>query len=166
MAPDIQIIKGIHPGIIIERELKKRAIPKGRFALSIKEFPQTLGAIIKGKRRMNPALSLKIEKALGFEEGYFMVLQAYYDIKEEKRKYRTTPDLSKLRSIIFWETDIDSIDWQEYKDAVIRRVFERGNSMEKAEITRFYSAEEIEKVLNITSRNGYRTHYQINRTND
>ncbi len=35
---------------------------------------------------MNPALSLKIEQALGLEEGYFMVLQAYSDIAQEKKK--------------------------------------------------------------------------------
>lgn len=147
MTPGIQIIKGVHPGIILERELKKRSIAKGRFALSINEFPQTLGAVISGKRRMNPALSLKIEQALGFEEGFFMVLQAYFDIKEEKQKHKITPDLSKLRPVLFWDTDINSIDWQQYKEAVIRRVFERGNDIEKQEIVHFYTQPEVDSVL-------------------
>ena len=64
MSANINIIKGIHPGLILERELKKRKLPKGTFALSINEFPQTIATITKGKRRMNPALSLKIEQAL------------------------------------------------------------------------------------------------------
>ena len=84
METNIHLIKGIHPGLILERELKKRNLAKGAFALSINEFPQTIATITKGKRRMNPALSLKIEQALGLEDGYFMVLQAYCDIAQEK----------------------------------------------------------------------------------
>ena len=70
MKSNIQIIKGIHPGIILERELKQRNMGKGRFALSLQEFPQTLVSITKGKRKMNTPLALKIEQALGMEEGY------------------------------------------------------------------------------------------------
>lgn len=57
----ISIIKGIHPGVILEWELHKRNIPKRKFALSINEYPQTINAITKGKRNMNVPLSLKIE---------------------------------------------------------------------------------------------------------
>lgn len=147
MIPNIEIIKGIHPGVILGRELTKRSLPKGRFAISINEFPQTLGAIIKGKRKMNTALSLKIEEALGIEEGYFMILQIYYDIKKEREKSRKTPDISLLRKVLFWDTDIATIDWQKYREAVICRVFERGNDEEKAEMIRFYSKQIVDDVL-------------------
>src|SRR5690606_37795350 len=99
------ILKGIHPGIILERELKKRAFSKGQFALSVKEYPQTLSAIMKGKRNMNTSLALRIEEALGIEEGFFMTLQVFYEIREEKRKQFITchPDLSKFRPALFWD---------------------------------------------------------------
>lgn len=148
MKPDINIVKGIHPGIILDRELKRLSIAKGRFALSINEFPQTIGAIIKGKRRINPSISLKIEKSLNFEEGYFMVLQAYYDIKIEKLKDKSSPNINKLRPILFWDTDINSINWINQKVSVIKRVLERGDSSEIAEITRFYGIEDVNKVRN------------------
>ncbi len=149
MNSNINIIKGIHPGLILERELKNRKLPKGTFAHSINEFPQTITSITKGKRRMNPALSLKIEKALGLEEGYFMVLQAYCDIAQEKKKLFENyhPDLSKLRSVIFWDTDIRLIDWEKNKLAVIYRIFERGNEQEIQEIIRFYGKETVLKLL-------------------
>ncbi|MFI3262383.1 MAG: plasmid maintenance system antidote protein [Rikenellaceae bacterium] len=147
MISNIELIKGTHPGIILGRELEKRCLRKGAFALSINEFPQTIGSIIKGKRRMNTALSLKIEEYLGIEEGYFMILQTYYDIKKEREKKRITPNLSLLRKVIFWDTDIDTIDWQKYREAIVRRVFERGNDIEKAEITRFYTQPVIDKIL-------------------
>lgn len=149
MNKEISILKGIHPGLVLERELKKRKLAKGPFALSINEYPQTLGAITKGKRDMNTPLALKIERSLGMEEGFFMILQVYHDIKEEKLKQQdqTHPDLSRLRSGLFWDTDIKKINWQEQKRAVIERVFERGNDDEKAEITRFYGKDIIDEFL-------------------
>lgn len=140
MNPIIQHIKGIHPGLYLERELKKRGIAKGPFALSIGEYPQTLSAITHGKRGMNPSLAIRIEEALGMEEGTLMVLQALHDVKLEKTKMhsRQTPDLSKLRPALFWDTDITKIDWIKNQRFVIERIEERGNEIEKAEIKRFY----------------------------
>jgi plasmid maintenance system antidote protein VapI len=137
----IELIKGLHPGVFLERELKARNLAKGPFALSIGEYPQTLGAITKGKRNMNTALSLKIEKVLGLEEGLLMSLQVFYDIKLEKQKVITIPDLSNFNKAIFWDTNIDKIDWVYHKKFVIDRVMERGGSYEKKEIKKFYNIE-------------------------
>lgn len=135
----INKIKGLHPGLILERELKKRSIKKSKFAIAIQEFPQTISAITKGKRKMNTSLALKIERALQMEEGFFMVLQAFYEIQEEKKKNsQNHPDFSKLRKILFWDTDMQKIDWQMQKEAVIKRVSERGNKQEMHEIMHFY----------------------------
>ena len=147
MTSTLDIIKGVHPGIILDRELKQRKLRKGQFALSIKEYPQTLGSITKGKRKMNIPLALKIEEALQMDEGYFMILQVYYDIEEEKRKKQLTPDLSKLRPVLFWDTKIEKINWQKQKKAVIKRVFEHVNETQKNELTRFYGEGIIHETL-------------------
>lgn len=148
----LELLKGIHPGIILERKIKERKLSKGRFALMINEYPQTLGAITKGKRSMNTALAMKIEHELDLPEGFFMILQVFYDIKQEKKKRSKTshPDLSKLRRGLFWDTDLDKIDWHQQKRAVIQRVFERGNTEEKEEITRFYGASMIKQFAKKT----------------
>lgn len=138
MNSTVQLIKGLHPGLFLERELKKRGLAKGRFALSIGEYPQTINAITKGKRGMNPSLALRVEAALGVEEGTLMVLQAYHDIRNAKAKIASAPDLRKLRRVLFWDTDWEKIDWEKHKRFVIDRVDERGNDLEKEEIRRFY----------------------------
>ena len=149
MKEQISILKGIHPGFVLERELEKRKIRKGSLALQIQEYPQTLSAITKGKRDMNTSLALKIEHVLGIEEGFFMILQVYYDIEQEKRKQNTShPDLSLIRPVLFWDTKMDRLDWQKQKKAIIRRIFERGNETEKKEITRFYGSAAVSNVLN------------------
>jgi plasmid maintenance system antidote protein VapI len=149
MDTNILVIKGIHPGIILDRELKRRKLPKKRFADSICEFPQTLGAITRGKRRINPSLSLRIGKVLGIDESYFMILQTYYDIEQEKKKQTKDlhPELERIRPVLFWDTDINKIDWMKYKPSVIRRVFERGNEQEIKEIIRFYGKEDVSRII-------------------
>lgn len=146
---EIELLKGIHPGVVLERKLKEKKLQKGPFAISIREYPQTLGTITKGRRDMNTSLALKLEKALDLPEGYFMMLQVFHDIKKLKRKQQETshPDLTKLRSGLFWDTDISKIDWHRQRKAVIQRIFERGDDSEKAEISKFYGADIINKVL-------------------
>jgi len=148
MNEQIEILKGIHPGLFLEYELKKRGLKKSAFAQAVHEHPQTIVAIIKQKRKMNTRLAMKIEKLLGLDEGFLMILQVYYDITREKRKKQMLkPNLNLLRPVLFWDTDIHSIDWEKQKQAVIKRVFERGNQQEKNEITRFYGRETVNKVL-------------------
>ena len=148
MIPYSEKYKGIHPGKILERELKKRAIRQRPFALSLKEHPQTFNAITKGKRGISIVLALKIEKELRLEEGTFVILQAYYDIQKIKEKEKqVAPDLSVLSKSLFWDTDIHRIDWQRQYRSVIQRVFERGNDREKEEITRFYGAKKIKTFV-------------------
>lgn len=144
----IEKYKGIHPGLILERELKKRNLKKGPFALSLQEYPQTLNSITKGQRGFTPALSIKIDKALGLEEGTMLLLQTYYEIKREQQKDGVTerPDLSMLRKTLFWDTDINKIDWHQQYKAIIQRVFERGNDNEKKEMLRFYGKDKIKAV--------------------
>ncbi len=149
MKQEIDIVKGIHPGLYLDHKIREKQLKKGQLALSVNEYPQTLTTITRGKRNMNTALALKLEKVLGLEEGILMILQVYYDIKQEKKKLELEkPDLSKIRPAIFWDTNLHAIEWNRQYESVIRRVFERGNEKEKKEITRFYGKEKINRVLN------------------
>lgn len=147
--------KGIHPGIVLERLLTKKAIPQRPFAIAIGEHPQTINAITKGRRNLNTALALKIENRLGLEEGSLAILQTYFEIAQEKRKSLPTPNLALLRKSLFWDTNIDTIDWEKQYKAVISRVFERGNEEEKKEIERFYSTQKTTLALKETNRKPY-----------
>ncbi|MXN93092.1 plasmid maintenance system antidote protein [Flavobacterium sp. Sd200] len=141
--------RGIHPGAILQRELAKRQLAQRPFALSIGEFPQSLNQIILGKRDLSTATALKLERALDLKEGTLVLLQAYYDIAKLKKKEaaHNTPDLSRLRKSLFWDTNIAKVDWQLQAPAVIMRIFERGNLTEKKEIMRFYGKEKVRKTI-------------------
>ena len=160
----IEILKGLHPGLFIQRELSSRKLKSGAFAESIGEHPQTLSAIIRGRRSMNTSLSLRIEQAFGLEEGFLMTLQIFYDIAEEKRylaeQYR--PDISKFRPTLFWDTSLDKIDFKEHRRYVINRVFERGTEEEIQEIIRFYGREAILDCVNLNSKSSFENNIKTN----
>jgi addiction module HigA family antidote len=145
----IEKYRGINPGAILERELKKKNIRQNAFACTIGIPAQTLNAIIKGKRKMTPEVALKIDVELGLEESTMGILQVYYETRLVRQKpgMALHPDFSKLRRILFWDTDFDKIDWQHQQNAVIQRVFERGNEEEKNEIIRFYGAGNVNVAL-------------------
>lgn len=147
MKTKLDILKGVHPGKIIERELLKTNTSKRQFALSVGEYPQTLGSIINGKRSMNLDLSLKIEQKLNFDEGFLMTLQVFHDIKLSKRDVNYKPNLSKLNKITFWDTTFEQIDWRLMKRAIIQRVFSYGTDVEQEEIRQFYGKNEVDKML-------------------
>ena len=160
----IEILKGLHPGLFLQRELGNRKLKSGHFAESIGEHPQTLSAIIRGRRSMNTPLSLRIEQALGLEEGFLMTLQVYYDIAEEKRKlsHSHRPDLTKFRSTIFWDTMIENIDFTTHSRYVINRVFERGNEEEIKEIIRFYGRDVILDKINLNTKSPFENNIKAN----
>jgi plasmid maintenance system antidote protein VapI len=150
MLPEISKIKGVFPGAVLSRELKKRGLESKQFALSLGEYPQTISAISKGRRGINPTLSIKLGEKLGVNAEYFMLLQACYEVEKKKQELfnnQAKPDIAKFQKALFWDTNIDKIDWQKQKRAVIRRVFERGTETEIKEIISFYGAETVVGTL-------------------
>lgn len=149
MLPDIDKIKGIHPGIILKREISKRGLKNKDLALMVDEHAQTISAILKAKRSINPKLSIKLGKNLDVESDYFMILQASYDVKLANSTdiNKSIPNIDKIRKVIFWDTDFNKIDWIKSRYAIIKRVFERGNKTEISEIISFYGYETVKNEI-------------------
>ena len=150
MLPEISKIKGVFPGAVLSRELKKRRLESKQFALSLGEYPQTINAINKGRRGINPALSIKLGEKFGVDAEYFMLLQACYEVEKKKQELlnsQAKPNVATFQKALFWDTNIDKIDWQRQKRAVICRVFERGTEMEIKEIISFYGEKTIVETL-------------------
>lgn len=163
MLPELSKIKGLHPGVILQREIKLRGMKNYEFANTINEYPQTISAIIKEKRGINPHLSIKLGNSLGVEDDYFMLLQASYDVKKagDSVVSSISPDLSKIRKILFWDTDFEKIDWIKQRRPVLKRIFERGNDSEIGEIISFYGINTIREELK-NGRNDFLPSFQEN----
>jgi antitoxin HigA-1 len=142
----IDIIKGVHPGKLMERDLKKRGMSQRTLSEWTNIPYQTINAILSGKRNLTTKQAVDIEHELGYEEGFLLILQAFHEIKSMKEKELANqfPDKPNIRRILFWDIDFDRINWGAYKNAVVKRVLERGSTKEIDEIKRFYRLSEAE----------------------
>lgn len=132
MRSEIDMYKGIRPGKIVGLELQERNLSQRAFAAAIDEHKQTLNAVITGRRKLTVEMALKIEKALGYDEGFLLTLQAYYEIAEYKNRKanESVRGAPAIRRMLFWDTDFDKIDWGRSKESILERVMERGDENE------------------------------------
>ena len=150
MLPNLAKIKGVHPGDVLRRELTIRNLKGTDLAKSMEEHKQTISAILNKRRAINPKLSIKLGEQLEVEKDYFMLLQASYDVKlASDSAIQETPNLEKFRTVLFWDTSIDKIDWDKNKRAIIQRVLERGNKNEIEELISFYGRKTIKKIVKL-----------------
>ena len=162
MKKNISTYIGIQPGKIIDRGLKKLNLSQRALARNIGEHSQTINAVITGRRQLTTELAIKIERVLGYDEGFLLALQAYYNVAEYKCKETRhsiigVPDIPKM---LFWDTDFDKLDWGRYSNFVIQRVLERGNEADKEEIIRFYGIKQSD-IKNYELMNSYRIRTNI-----
>ena len=150
--PQFEKVKGVHPGAILKRELRKRNIKAVALAKSIEEYPQTINAITKERRGINPNLSIKLGEFFHVEKEYFMLLQASYEVKCSLKKQQANPLTRKVRNILFWDTHIGSLDSVEHKRFIIQRVLEYGNESEIIHLIALYGKSVIkDELTNITN---------------
>jgi addiction module HigA family antidote len=148
MLPILAKIKGVHPGAILRRELKIQNIKGSQLADSIDEHKQTISAILNKRRDVNPKLSIKLSKQFNVDEDYFMLLQASYDVKKMlELEIKKTPNINNIREVLFWDTTMDKIDWVKNRNSVIKRILERGNSIEINEIISFYGKTKVSNAI-------------------
>lgn len=140
MRYSIENIKGMHPGALIKHELIKMKMSQRQFAAKIGEHWQILNAVINQKRGISLTTALKIEREFGYDEGFLLIMQVFYDIEKDKQKDigKSLSGIPDVRRILFWDTDFDKIDWAASRESVITRILERGSDAEKAEIARYY----------------------------
>lgn len=140
MRYSIENIKGMHPGALIKHELIKMKMSQRQFASKIGEHWQILNAVINQKRGISLTTALKIEREFGYDEGFLLIMQVYYDIEKDRQKNinKSLTGIPNVRRILFWDSDFDKIDWAASKESVITRILERGSDTEKTEIARYY----------------------------
>lgn len=88
--------KAIHPGEILNDELKDRGISQQDFSLQTGIAKTILNEIIKGKRSINADLALLIGKALNMDAILWMNLQNNYDLDLANIKQKTQTHLEAL----------------------------------------------------------------------
>lgn len=137
-------------GAILDRIRTKENLSQRELALRSGIPYQRINDFIANRRRISPKNSLRLEKALGIDfQCFFYQAQTNYDIYMATKQHleQPSPDKSKFRKTLFWDTDFDALDWQRNYEWIIQRVFDYGNGTEIKETIRFYGRKKILDVL-------------------
>ena len=79
-------LKNIHPGeILLEEFLVPMGISQNALARAISVPPRRINEIVLGKRGITADTALSLARAFGTSEGFWMGLQADYDLEETRK---------------------------------------------------------------------------------
>lgn len=95
---DLDPYEPTHPGEVLGDELDARGLSQKAFAETLGVPCSVLNEVIKGKRRMSPALAFKIEAATEIKAYFWMELQTQYDYWMAKHDTKLSTLLAKIRS--------------------------------------------------------------------
>ena len=80
-------LKDIHPGeILMEEFLIPLEISQNALARAINVPPCRINEIVLGKRGITTDTALRLSRAFGTSEGFWMGLQADYDMEETRKR--------------------------------------------------------------------------------
>lgn len=78
-------LENIHPGeVLLEEFLKPLEISQTKLAESIGVSPRRINEIVQGKRSVTADTDLRLARALGTSEGFWLGLQSDYDLEERR----------------------------------------------------------------------------------
>ncbi|HFQ91923.1 MAG TPA: addiction module antidote protein, HigA family [Chromatiales bacterium] len=94
----MKTLPNIHPGeVLLEEFLKPLGISQNRLARAMGVPPRRINEIVHGKRAVTADTAIRLARALGTSEQFWMGLQADYDLEEARKAAQN--DLKKVENI-------------------------------------------------------------------
>ena len=91
-------LPNIHPGeVLLEEFLKPLDISQNRLARTMVVPPRRINEIVHGKRAVTADTAIRLARALGTSEQFWMGLQADYDLEEARKAAQS--ELKKVENI-------------------------------------------------------------------
>jgi addiction module HigA family antidote len=83
----------IVPGeVLLEDFLKPMGISQYRLAKAIGVPPRRINEIVHGTRRITPETGIRLSRALGLSDSYWVTVQMDYDLEVENERHRDALD--------------------------------------------------------------------------
>ena len=79
-------LKNVHPGeVLLEEFLVPMKLSQNALARAISVAPRRINEIVLGKRAITADTALRFAKIFGTSEGFWLGLQADYDVEEARK---------------------------------------------------------------------------------
>ncbi len=95
----IEFLPNPHPGeILLEEFLKPLGLSQNAIARALHVPPRRINEIVLGKRAVTADTDLRLARYFGMSEGFFLGLQADYELMERRREIEADLDTIKPRA--------------------------------------------------------------------
>lgn len=92
---DRNLLPNPHPGeILLEDFLKPMALSQNALARAIHVSPRRVNELVLGKRAVTADTDLRLSRYFGVSEGFFLGLQADYELMQRRRTIG--PELARI----------------------------------------------------------------------
>ena len=82
-----ELLRNPHPGeILLEEFLKPMALSQTKLAQAVGVPPRRINEIVLGKRAVTADTDLRLARYFGVSEGFFLQLQADYELMARRRE--------------------------------------------------------------------------------
>ena len=135
--------KDIPLGLIIKKDLRKRNMSQKSLAQLIGMSYSSLNKALNGHSNFSVEQATAIDSFFGYEEAFIFRLQMVASTKITKIKENSIICKDKIpyiRPCVFWDTDMQSLDWIRHRNFIEQRVVTYGNQEEKTAIANFYAS--------------------------
>ncbi len=93
---ELQLLPNPHPGeILLEDFLKPMGLSQNALARAVHVPPRRINEIVLGKRDVTADTDLRLARYFGMSEGFFLGLQADFDLMQRRRQIEV--DLSTIK---------------------------------------------------------------------
>jgi addiction module HigA family antidote len=83
----VALVPNPHPGeILLEDFLKPLGLSQNALARALKVSPRRINELVHGERAVSADTDLRLGRYFNLHAGFFLGLQAQYDLMEQKRK--------------------------------------------------------------------------------
>lgn len=84
---ELQLLPNPHPGeILLEDFLKPMGLSQNALARAVHVPPRRINEIVLGKRDVTADTDLRLARYFGMSEGFFLGLQADFDLMQRRRQ--------------------------------------------------------------------------------
>lgn len=85
------VLRNPHPGeILLEDFLKPMALSQNALARAVRVPPRRINELVLGKRSFTADTDLRLARYFGISDGFFLGLQADYELMERRRLIQKT----------------------------------------------------------------------------
>ena len=97
----IDVLKGLHPGLLIAWDIKQRGITMAALSETTGIMYAHVRAILHGKFKISLGQSLILERELDYDAGLLQTLQLHYEIRSSLKNESGMPDLTQSSKRLF-----------------------------------------------------------------